>query len=89
MKGTMADYEVASITDTNIMDVYFYEAKENRSDEDKALDTILPEGKATEVTINDKVYVVDKTGGKTKVIIKKSDECSEQTKKPNSGSDNG
>jgi hypothetical protein len=28
MKGTMADYSVASITETNIMDVYKYEADE-------------------------------------------------------------
>lgn len=28
MKGTMADYEIASVTETAIMDVYPYEAKE-------------------------------------------------------------
>ena len=90
MKGTMADYEVASITDTNVMDVYMYEAGGSRSaDDDKALDIILPEGKATEVTIYNKVYIVDKTGGKTKVTPKETDECSRQTKRSSQPSANG
>lgn len=29
MKGTMADYQIASVAETAIMDVYPYEAKED------------------------------------------------------------
>ncbi len=36
MKDSMADYEVASITETKILDIYHYEVSDNESEPEKA-----------------------------------------------------
>lgn len=69
MKGTIMDYVIESVSETSIMDVYRYEAKEDAETEDadpvlKILSGI-PDGEKTLVTIGDKSVVVDKTGPKT------------------------
>lgn len=89
MSQTMVDYEIASVTDTNIMDVYPYRQKASRTADENALNSILPEGQITEVTIYNKVYTVDKTGGRTKVTPKDDTECSRQTNTSSSESKNG
>ena len=75
MKGTMADYQINSITETAIMDVYPYttESVEERIGETanspvvRNFLTSLPEGCRTVITVAGKSVVVDKTGSKTKV----------------------
>lgn len=75
MKGTMADYQISSIIETSIMDVYPYtsESAEERIGETanspvvRSFLTSLPEGCKTVITIAGKSVVVDKTGDKTKV----------------------
>lgn len=77
MKGTMADYKIASVAETAIMDVYPYSAEE------RTIDSIsknanspvvrnfiqtLPEGCKTTITVGGKQVIIDKTGNKTKVI---------------------
>ena len=76
MKGTMADYQIASVAETAIMDVYPY------STEERTIDSIgenanspvvrnfiqsLPEGCKTTITVGGKQVVVDKTGKDTVV----------------------
>lgn len=58
MKGTMADYVIASVTETAIMDVYLYE------EDNKSLPE-FPSGNKTEAVIGDKNVIVDKTGSAT------------------------
>lgn len=81
MKGTMADYQIASIAETAIMDVYPYTAEENPSDSinENANSPVvrnfiqsLPEGCKTTITVAGKTVVVDKTGRGT-VVTPKSD----------------
>ena len=75
MKGTMADYQINSITETAIMDVFPYttENVEERIGETanspvvRNFLTSLPEGCRTVITVAGKSVVVDKTGSKTKV----------------------
>ena len=75
MKGTMADYQINSITETAIMDVYPYATEniEERIGETanspvvRNFLTSLPEGCKTVITVAGKSVVVDKTGSKTKV----------------------
>lgn len=74
MSGTIADYEIASVADTDIMDVYPYE--EGSANSGDPVDTILPAGQSTEVTIAGKTYVIDKTGRTTKVTSRKKNESS-------------
>ena len=72
MKGTMADYQIGMVSETPIVDVYPYEAKEeSNTTEDKEVVRFIdkfPEGQCTETTVGGKPVIVDKTGGKTKVI---------------------
>ena len=59
MKGTMADYVIASVAETAIMDVYPYKAEN-----DSCLSE-YPSGHKTEAVIGDKNVIVDKTGSAT------------------------
>lgn len=80
MKGTMADYQIASITETAIMDVYPYSAEESPSDtiSENANSPVvrnfiqsLPDGCKTTITVGGKQVVVDKTGKDTVVTPQK------------------
>ena len=71
MKGTMADYQIASVAETAIMGVYPYSAEESITDtiSENANSPIvrnfiqsLPEGCKTTITVGGKKVVVDKTG---------------------------
>ena len=77
MKGTMADYKIASVAETAIMDVYPYSAEERTIDSisENANSPVvrnfiqtLPEGCKTTITVGGKQVIIDKTGNKTKVI---------------------
>ena len=79
MKGTMADYQIASVAETAIMDVYPYSAEESITDtiSENANSPIvrnfiqsLPEGCKTTITVRGKKVVVDKTGKDTIVTPK-------------------
>ena len=76
MKGTMADYQIASVAETAIMDVYPYSAEEQTIDSigENANSPVvrnfiqsLPEGCKTTITVGGKQVVVDKTGKDTVV----------------------
>lgn len=75
MKGTMADYQIASVAETAIMDVYPYRAGEQGdSIAENANSPVvrnfiqsLPEGRKTTITVGGKNVVVDKTGKDTVV----------------------
>ena len=71
MKGTMADYQIASVAETAIMGVYPYSAEESITDtiSENANSPIVrnfiqsrPEGCKTTITVGGKKVVVDKTG---------------------------
>jgi hypothetical protein len=62
MKGTMADYVIASVAETAIMDVYPYEGESE-------VKTEFPLCSKTETEIKGKNVVVDKTGVKTVVTV--------------------
>ena len=77
MKGTMADYKIASVAETAIMDVYPYSAEERTIDSisENANSPVvrnfiqtLPEGCKTTITVGGKQVIIDKTENKTKVI---------------------
>ena len=79
MKGTMADYQIASVAETAIMGVYPYSAEESITDtiSENANSPIvrnfiqsLPEGCKTTITVGGKKVVVDKTGKDTIVTPK-------------------
>ena len=81
MKGTMADYQIASIAETAIMDVYPYTAEESNNSEEAINDQAnvpvvrnflqsLPDGRKTTITVAGKCVVVDKTGRNTVVTPK-------------------
>ncbi|WP_300701041.1 DUF4494 domain-containing protein [Bacteroides sp.] len=81
MKGTMADYQIGSVSETAIMDVYPYaERKEFEDCISEAANSpvvgkflsSLPEGCKTSVVVAGKAVVIDKTGKNTKVIPKES-----------------
>ena len=70
MKGTMADYEISSIAETAIVDVYPYEASENdnESKEEKTVAHFIancPDGTKTELVIAGKSVIIDKSGKNT------------------------
>lgn len=80
MKGTMADYQIASVAETAIMDVYPYAADESITDtiSENANSPVvrnfiqsLPEGCRTTITVGGKKVVVDKTGKDTIVTPEK------------------
>ncbi len=79
MKGTMADYQIASVAETAIMGVSPYSAEESITDtiSENANSPIvrnfiqsLPEGCKTTITVGGKKVVVDKTGKDTIVTPK-------------------
>lgn len=79
MKGILADYEIASVTETQLMDVFHYEAGEDDKDTEsptvedsgfKRFFQSLPEGQKTEITIDGNTFIVDKTGKDTVVAPK-------------------
>lgn len=78
MKGTLADYSIAAISETAIMDVFKYEAKENDSENENAPREVsrfiqsLPEGQITTINVGGKSVIVDKTGKNT--IVKPNEE---------------
>ena len=83
MKGTMADYSIASVSETAIMDVYPYSADESQTDTvgEKANSPAvrnfiqsLPEGCKTTITVGGKKVVVDKTGKDIVVTPEKQSE---------------
>lgn len=73
MNGTMADYIIASVSETAIMDVYPYIVEEE--DVDNSINSAspavrnfiesLPNGCKTSITIHGKSVVIDKTGRDT------------------------
>lgn len=78
MKGTMADYTIASVAETQIMDIYPYESEkdvkpefpdeDNDNDEIRKVIAALPNGKISQIQIHGKSYHIDKTTQTTKVI---------------------
>lgn len=81
MKGTMADYVIASVTETAIMDVYKYSANDSTTDtiSENANSPVvrnfiqsLPDGCKTTITVGGKKVVVDKTVKDTIVTPEKS-----------------
>ena len=61
MKGTLANYEIASVTETALMDIFPYDASVRKFFQS------LPEGCKTEITVSGKKIIVDKTGRDTVV----------------------
>ena len=78
MHGTMSDYVIYSVSETIIEDVFPYEQETTNQDEKirngasspvvSNFLTSLPEGCKTEITINGKKVVIDKTEKGTKVL---------------------
>ena len=73
MKGTMADYQIVSIAETSIVDVFKYTEKvDNNGDSASTpVGTLIascPDGEKTEVVIGAKKVIIDKTGSKTIVV---------------------
>ena len=71
MENGMNDYQIASVAETAIMDVYPYEPNETEDDSNTEVSRFInrfPEGQCTEVTIGGKSVIIDKTGNKPKVI---------------------
>ena len=80
MKGTLADYEIASVTETQLMDVFPYEAGKDDKDTESSTIEEIPGFKSffqslqkTEIKIDGKTFVVDKTGKNTVVSPKEED----------------
>lgn len=74
MKGTMADYQIAAVAETDIMDVYPYSedevGDEHRHHKEPTANELLSacrEGEQTEVTVGGRKIIVDKTGKNTVV----------------------
>ncbi len=80
MKGTIADYEIASVVETNLMDVYVYSA-----DGTKSVGVKEANMKQTPEAIFDAYYEHGKKGGKSLDEAKKE---MEQDNEPNTN-DNG
>lgn len=83
MSGTMADYQIASVSETAIMDVYPYSAEERTIDSisENANSPVvrnfiesLPDGCKTSITMHGKSVVIDKTGRDTIVTPQEKDE---------------
>jgi len=78
MKGTMADYQIGSVAETAIMDVYPYgveQEADNTGNIELAARKFVesfPEGQKTTITIAGKLVVVDKTGRDT-IVTPQSD----------------
>ena len=84
MKGTMADYEIAAVAETPIMDVYLYSADEEGSQERREptateLLSACRDGEKTEVVVRGQKVIVDKTGKNTVVITASCDNNEKQS----------
>ena len=85
MKGTMADYQISSLSETAIIDVYFYAADEEGHQEEYREQTATEllsacrDGEKTEVVVRGQKVIVDKTGGKTVVITTSCDDNKKQS----------
>ena len=93
MKGTMADYIIASVSETPLMDVYPYSERADHIDSiDEAANspvvshfiTSLPDNCRTSVQVGGKSVIIDKTGPAMRVIPEQPDEL---PKDESSGSD--
>lgn len=85
MKGTMADYQIAAVAETPIMDVYPYSedeaGDEHRQSKEPTANELLSacrEGERTEVIVGGRKIIVDKRGRNT--VVTPSDE---ENQKPN------
>lgn len=90
MKGTMADYIIASVSETPLMDVYPYSERADHIDSiDEAANspvvshfiTSLPDNCRTSIIVAGKAVIIDKTGRNTRVIPDNSEEISKGKKK--------
>lgn len=83
MQGTMADYVIASVAETAIVDVYPYEPVEESESSSRLSESAnspviqnfirsIPEGCKTEINIGGKNVIIDKTGKDTVVTPKES-----------------
>lgn len=86
MKGTVSDYEIVSVAETQIVDVFVHEAETEPDNGEastgkpaKKKEKQLPKGKKTDITVKDKQYVVDKTGPDTIVTPKKEGACGDDS----------
>lgn len=85
MKDTLADYEITSLAETAIVEVYPYQAEEPKPESGNAGDqadgspsivqflSSLPDGCRSEFIIDGKPVIIDKTGRGTKVIPGQAD----------------
>ena len=94
MKGTMADYTIASVAETQIMDIYPYESEkdvkpefpneDNDNDEIRKVIAALPNGEISQIQIHGKSYHIDKATQTTKVIpIDEENKTQEQERQAN------
>ena len=79
MKDTMADYEIASVSETPIMDIYPFSAsqdEDNSSDKESIRKVIIscPAGSKCQISIFGKLVTIDRTGKDTKIIPSETDE---------------
>ncbi|MDV7047553.1 DUF4494 domain-containing protein [Bacteroides cellulosilyticus] len=90
MKGTMADYIIASVSETPLMDVYPYSERADHIDSiDEAANspvvshfiTSLPDNCRTSIIVAGKAVIIDKTGRNTRVIPDNSEEIPKGKKK--------
>ena len=76
MKGTMADYVIASVAETAIMDVFPYDLNEKEDNIGEKVNSpvirnflqSIPDGCRTSINIQGKEVIIDKTGSRTRVI---------------------
>lgn len=84
MKGSMADYVIHTISETPIIDVYPYEREENPNQDENIKRGMespvisqflmsLPEGCKTEIELNGKKLIIDRTSKGTKVTPKENE----------------
>lgn len=90
MKGTMADYIIASVSETTLMDVYPYSERADHIDSiDEAANspvvshfiTSLPDNCRTSIIVAGKAVIIDKTRRNTRVIPDNSEEIPKGKKK--------
>jgi len=81
MKGSMADYEIACVTETTIMDVYPFDVNKKQSENGAVVESEVrkfiqsfPEGIKTTTTVGGKSVVIDKTGKDTVVTPLKEEQ---------------
>lgn len=85
MKGTMADYEIAAVAETPVVDVYPYAADEEGGHEERREPTVTEllvacrDGEKTEVVVRGQNVIVDKTGKNTVVITDSYDNNEKQS----------